>query len=741
MSMVHPTHEQERLDALHRLRILGSTPEPHLDAVCRIASDMFDVPMVLVLLVDETRVWFKAKWGVDGEGIDREGAFCDLTIQNQAGSPLIIHDLTGDPRSAESPLVAGPPNARFYAGVPLALGSGFNLGTFCIMDCTPRPDFTERHARQLRDLALIVEAHLRLHEARVDGEADAARRLKAESALRDSEQRFRLLAETTTDVILWSGLDTTRLYVSPSIRTVLGYTPEEMLGTKPLDFVHPDDAGNFSRVLDDLTSGRVEHASTCQRYRRKDGTWVFMDVSQSLARDPMTGAPAGYVTSLRDITERKADERRIAHLALHDPLTDLPNRTLFWERLAEETRYAAQHGTRVAVLTCDLDRFKLVNDTLGHPAGDHLLQIIAARLLAVVRETDTVARLGGDEFAIILGRIETRDDASILARRIIEAINRPIGFNGHSMSVGASIGIALESGGALDAVALFKRSDMALYQAKAAGRNTHRFHDPAADPASTQPGPLKAEMKGAMKRGGFLLNYQPIVDLATGTIAGFEALMRWRHPRRGELAPSEFIPLAEESGLIISLGAWVLKEACREAAAWPDHVRVAVNVSALQFQQISMEETVLHALAASGLPPHRLELEITETILMQKTETVSRTMRRLRKLGVRIALDDFGTGYSSLSYLHNFSFDTIKIDRSFVVGMSNPRTVAITRAIVALAVDLGARVTAEGVETEEQLAFVRAAGCTDVQGFLFHPPQPAKDIARLIEGGPVRLAA
>ncbi len=739
--MAHPINEQERLDALRRLRILGTTPEPHLDAVCRIASDLFDVPIVLVLLVDETRVWFKAQWGIDGEGIDREGAFCDLTIQGRAGSPLIIYDLSTDPRSADSPLVAGPPHARFYAGVPLALGSGFNLGTFCIMDDTPRPDFAERHTRQLTDLALIVEAHLRLHEARVTGEADAVRRLEAEGALRESEQRFRLLAETTTDVIILSNLDTERLYVSPSIRTVLGYEPEELLGTTPLQFVHPDDAPSFGRVLDDLTGGRVDHASTCQRYRRKDGSWVFMDVSQSLARDPATGDPAGYVTSLRDITERKADERRIAHLALHDPLTDLPNRTLFWERLAEETRHAAQHGTRFAVLTCDLDRFKLINDGHGHPAGDHLLQIIAARLLAIVRETDTVARLGGDEFAIILGRIGTANDAGLLAQRIIEAINRPIAFGGVSMSVGASIGIALETGDGLDAVALFKQSDMALYRAKAAGRNTHRFHDPAADPASTQPGPLESEMQGAMKQGGFLLHYQPIVDLATGAIAGFEALMRWRHPRRGELAPSEFIPLAEESGLIIPLGAWVLREACREAASWPGHVRVAVNVSALQFQQLSMEETVLHALAASGLPPHRLELEITETILMRKTEAVSRTMRRLRKLGVRIALDDFGTGYSSLSYLHHFSFDTIKIDRSFFGGMENPKTVAITRAIVALAASLGVRVTAEGIETEEQLAFVRAAGCTDVQGYLFHPPRPAAELARLIEGDPSRRAA
>ncbi|GJD32378.1 hypothetical protein PMNALOAF_3647 [Methylobacterium adhaesivum] len=739
--MVHPPREQDRLDALRRLRILGSSPEPHLDAVCRIAADLFDVPMALVLLVDETQVWFKARFGVEGHGVEREGALCDLTIQGETDTVLVIPDLTDDPRSVQSALVLGPPHARFYAGVPLALESGLNLGTFCIMDRAPRSDFTAVQARQLQDLAVIAQAHLRLHEAHIAADADAARRRATEGALRDSEQRFRLLAETTTDVIIWSDLDTTRLYVSPAIRTVLGYEPEDLVGTKPLDFVHPDDVENFARVLGDLTGGRIDHASTCQRYRRKDGSWLFMDVCQSLARDPATGEPDGYVTSLRDITARKADERRIAHLALHDCLTDLPNRTLFWERLAEQAEAAGRNGTRVAVLTCDLDRFKQVNDTFGHPAGDHLLQVVAGRLRAAVRGTDTVARLGGDEFAILLGRIERADAATALARRIIASINRPIVFNGHRMSVGASIGIAVEAGNALDAMALYKRSDAALYQAKAAGRNTYRVHDPDSDAASAAAGLLKAEMERAMKRGGFLLNYQPIIDLATGGIAGFEALLRWRHPRRGNIAPSEFIPLAEQSGLIVPLGAWVLKEACRAAASWPDPLRVAVNVSAIQFQQTGMEETVLHALTASGLAPHRLELEITETMLMQKTETVCRAMESLRRLGVRIALDDFGTGYSSLSYLHQFSFDTIKIDRSFVAGMADQKTAAITRAIVALGTGFGARVIAEGVETEEHLAFVRAAGCTDVQGFLFDPPLPAPEITRLIESGRLRLAA
>jgi diguanylate cyclase (GGDEF)-like protein/PAS domain S-box-containing protein len=868
--MADATEEFRRITALRALQILNSASDPHLDAVCRTAADLFDVSMAAVQFVDETEIWFKAKVGIDADGIPRRGAFCDLTVRGEGHTPLVICDLRTDARSATHPLVTGEPYARFYAGVPLSLQSGVNLGTFCVMDGRPRADFSERAVRQLQDLALIVEAHLRLHEARRAREADADQRCAAEAALRASEQRFRLLAETTTDVILWSDLDTTRRYVSPSVRTVLGYDPDELIGTKPLDFVHADDVAGFGRVLDDLTQARVDHASTRQRYRRKDGQWLCMDVSQSLARDPVTQRPTGYVTSLRDITERRAvedalrvsqerlalalnsgsdglwdwnvttgevelsdhwaamldydsreirphisswnslihpddaersrqvlldhfedrtptfeceyrlrakqghyiwllargkvvsrdsdgvplrvvgthfditrrksDEQRIAHLALHDPLTDLPNRTLFWERLDQAMQHAAQQGTQFAVLACDLDRFKHVNDTLGHPAGDRLLRSIARRLEAVIRAGDTVARLGGDEFAIVLRQIRDPTEASRLAERVIETVRRPIDLDGHRMTVGASIGIALGDD-AIDANELFKRSDLALYKAKAAGRNTCRFHDSPMDVQRDPTRSLERDMRGTMKRGGFLLHYQPIVDLSTGAIAGFEALMRWQHPLKGAIPPSEFIPVAEETGLIISLGAWALKEACFEAMSWPDHLKVAVNVSALQFQQISMEETVLHALKRSGLAPHRLELEITETILMHDDEGVRASIHRLRTIGVRIALDDFGTGYSSLSYLHRFSFDTVKIDRSFVRETIGPRNAAIVRAIVTLAVNLGARITAEGVETAEQLNFVKAQGCTEVQGYFFSPALPAQDALTLIQSGRSLAAA
>ena len=297
------------------------------------------------------------------------------------------------------------------------------------------------------------------------------------------------------------------------------------------------------------------------------------------------------------------------------------------------------------------------------------------------------------------------------------------------------------SGAAVDADAFFKRSDAALYRAKAAGRNTYRTDDSPGETREEASRSLEQDMRGTMKRGGFLLYCQPIIDLATGAIAGFEALMRWHHPLRGAIPPSAFVPLAEETGLSISLGAWALREACHEAAAWPEHLKVAVNVSALQFQQASLEETVVQALARSGLAPQRLELEITETILMQDADAVGASLQRLRALGVRTALDDFGTGYSSLSDLDRFGFDTVKIDRSFVSTMRSPKTTAIVRAIVTLAANLGARVTAEGVETAEQLDFVRTEGCTEGQGFFFSPALPAHDVFPLIRDDRAVLVA
>jgi len=710
-------NEAERLSALRSLKVLDTPAESHFDAVCRAAQALFSVPVVLVSFMDENRQWFKAKCGLNVDGTARDVAFCNYALLSD--SVFVVEDATIDERFANNPLVTGGMGIRFYAGAPLTLSPGIRVGTLCIIDMVPRA-FSEEQARQLQDLAEIVIAHLRLYE---------------------EKQRYKLLADNTTDVIIWCRLDTTRLYVSPSAKLLFGYDPEDLIGTRPLDFVHPDDSEGYRRILDDLQNERVEHVVSQQRYRRKDGSWVWIEASFSLIRDANTAHATSYVAALRDVTQRKDAESKIAHMALHDALTGLPNRTLFWDRLNQTLASGERHGYSFAVIACDLDRFKSINDTLGHPAGDTLLKTVAERLKGVIREGDTVARLGGDEFAFVLGRLDQPQDASLVAQRIIDAVGEPIHIDGHQTTVGVSVGIAIGPADDLGADDLFKNADIALYRAKEAGRNRYSFYETGMDAQITERNLLELDMREAIRLGGFILHYQPAMNFVSGEVSGFEALLRWQHPTRGAISPAEFIPMAEETGLIVALGEWALREACREAASWPKNLRIAVNVSAVQFQKPGLEQVVLSALMATGLAPSRLELEITESVLMEDANAVIGCLQRLTALGVRIALDDFGTGYSSLSYLRRFPFDKIKIDRSFVREIDDPNAAAIVRAVVGLATHLGADITAEGIETEDQFKRVRQIGCTEFQGFLLSRPLPAQDTLRFIRAKSTRIAA
>jgi diguanylate cyclase (GGDEF)-like protein len=441
----------------------------------------------------------------------------------------------------------------------------------------------------------------------------------------------------------------------------------------------------------------------------------------------------GFVVTHEDITERRRAEAKIAHMAGHDALTDLPNRVLLREQL-EQALARVHRGESVAVLCLDLDRFKNVNDTLGHPMGDALLRGVSDRLQACVRPSDTVARLGGDEFAIIQVGAQQPSDATMLARRLIEAIGGLFDIDGHQVVIGTSIGIAVAPVDGDDPDQLLRNADMALYRAKSDGRGTYHFFHPQMDALMQARRVLELDLRKALAAGEFELYYQPLIDLASNEVDGFEALVRWNHPERGLVPPLDFIPLAEEIGLIIPIGDWVLRQACLEAMSWAPTLSIAVNLSPAQFKSRSLALSVVAALAASGLPARRLELEITETVLLQDSAATLEVLHQLRELGVRISMDDFGTGYSSLSYLRSFPFDKIKIDRSFVaeLGQSND-CVAIVRAVTGLGSSLGMATTAEGVETEEQLDMLRAEGCTQVQGYLFSPPRPAAEIPRLLQ--------
>src|SRR4051794_11496245 len=445
-------------------------------------------------------------------------------------------------------------------------------------------------------------------------------------------------------------------------------------------------------------------------------------------------ADGGWVTTLEDFTERRRSEERIAHLAHYDALTDLPNRALFRDLLELELKKLGRGGQR-AVLYIDIDEFKSVNDSLGHPVGDELLKAIALRLSSCVRDTDFVARLGGDEFAIVQTAVKSPSDVMDLIVRIYQEIREPCECLGHRLITDASIGIALapQDGGDLDQ--LLKNADLAMYGAKADGRRTYRFFERTMDARVRARRTLELDLRQAIANGEFEINYQPIVDLKSGAVSGCEALLRWRHPGRGMVSPAEFIPVAEEIGLIGELGEWVLTSACREAAAWPDHVRLAVNVSPVQFRNHTLGLRVAHALVAAGLAPHRLELEITEAVLIRDDDAALAIFHQLRALGVRIALDDFGTGYSSLSYLQRFPFDKIKIDRCFITELGEPDgSSSIVQAVVNIAAARNMTTTAEGVETEAQRDALRALGCTEMQGYLFSAARPAAEVRALLRG-------
>lgn len=460
--------------------------------------------------------------------------------------------------------------------------------------------------------------------------------------------------------------------------------------------------------------------------------------SVAISHRPMPNG--GFVVTFEDITERLAAEERIKHLAHYDALTDLPNRVTFYEGLASILAHLRREET-VGVLSLDLDHFKSVNDTLGHPIGDLMLKAVADRMRSCLRGEDLVARLGGDEFAVVQVPSGESSNVPALASRLIEVVGAPYDIEDHQVVIGLSVGIAMAPGDGTEPDLLMKEADLALYRAKADGGSAYRFFEIGMDARMQARRVLELELRKAVLKGEFELEYQPIIDVKTRRITSCEALIRWQHPKRGTIPPLEFIPAAEETGLIVPIGEWVLMQACAEAARWPEEITIAVNLSPAQFKSRNLVQAVKNALAKSGLPASRLELEITELVLLQESDGVFTILHQLRDLGIRIAMDDFGTGYSSLGYLRSFPFGKIKIDQSFIHDLSSKEdSLAIVRAVVGLSSSLGITTTAEGVETNEQLARLTTEGCNEVQGFLFSPPRSAADVEKLLAEHAVQKA-
>ena len=616
-----------------------------------------------------------------------------------------------------------------------------------------RPEVAERMRVMLdedRQVPLTTETFLRLDGTSVDVEVMAAplryrekkaiqvvvrdmtERRRAELALRESEERYALAARGSNDGLWDWHLLTNQVYYSARWKAMLGYGEAEV-GTSLdewLKRVHAEDVARLKAQIDAHVDGAAPQLEVEHRVLHKDGGYRWMLCRGVAVRDA-AGKAYRMAGSLSDITERKVAEDQILHDAFHDSLTGLPNRALFRDLLGRSLGRAQRRiDYRFAVLFIDLDRFKVVNDSLGHSVGDELLRAITRRIERCVRPGDTVARLGGDEFTILVDDIGNASDATRVADRIQRELTQPFNLSGHEVFTSASIGIALSASGYDAADDLLRDADIAMYRAKALGKARYEVFDTAMHARAKALLELETDLRRAIERGELRLYYQPVVSTETGRIAGFEGLVRWQHPQRGLIGPAAFVPIAEETGLIIPIGRWVLGEACRQMRQWQERfpvlgdLTISVNLSGKQFAQARLVEDVSQALRDSGLAPGRLRLEITESVVMENAPSAMAMIDQLRALDVKIDIDDFGTGYSSLSYLQRFSLDNLKIDRSFVSNIVSDRgeNAEIVRTIVTLAQHLGMGAVAEGVETPDQLRLLRELGCQRVQGFLFAEP-------------------
>jgi diguanylate cyclase (GGDEF)-like protein/PAS domain S-box-containing protein len=726
--------EAARLEALYQYQILDTDPESEFDDLTELAASICNTPIALVSLVDYNRQWFKSKIGLTASETHRSLAFCAYAILQS--EPLIVENATLDPRFATNLLVIDEPEIRFYAGFPLVTPAGYRLGTLCVIDRVPR-QLSVAQMRSLQILSRQVMSQLDLRRSSViTGHVNAHdlnTRKQSEKALQQSLKELADIKSSLDQSSIVAITDTRGIitYVNEKFCKISQYSQKELIGKSH----HIINSGYHSRAFFQqmwrtISQGRVWRGEI--KNRAKDGTfyWVDTTIVPFLDQDRK---PYQYIAIRNDITERKQLEKmlrqqseRERHQASHDQLTELPNRLLFNDRLTLALKHGQRQGKMLAVMFLDLDRFKSINDTLGHAIGDQLLQQVAQRIAQCLKYSDTIARWGGDEFTLILPCIHSAEDITRIAQRILTVLATPFEFGQQELRVTASIGIALAPYDGEDAETLLKNADIAMYRAKQHGRNSFQLYASEMNVQTVDHLVLVNDLYKALERDEFLLHYQPQVNLQTGQILALEALVRWQHPQRGMVPPNQFIAIAEETGQINAIGEWVMRTACAQNRAWQmaglPPIRVAVNLSGRQVKK-NLARLVAQVLSDSGLAPHCLEVEITETIAMQDLPLTISVLKDLQEMGVAISMDDFGTGYSSLATLKQFPLHTLKVAREFIQDLAtNSKDAAVIQAIVALGHGLGLDVVAEGVETLEQLHFLRSIHCDAMQGYFFSKP-------------------
>jgi diguanylate cyclase (GGDEF)-like protein/PAS domain S-box-containing protein len=606
-------------------------------------------------------------------------------------------------------------DSPIWLGVPLKTPSGV-IGVLVVQDYENSDTYSQQDVELLTSVA--------------DQIALAIERKRADEALRLSQERFELVTRATSDAIWDWNLGTDELWWNEGFQKLFGYSAEET-GTYILswiDRIHPDDS---ERVMQDIhrhIESRKQNWSDEYRFRRSDGSYAFV-IDRGYLVYNEENWPVRMLGSMMDVTDRKSLEEQLTHQALHDPLTEIPNRALFRDRVDHALAKLVRTNTSLAVLFLDLDNFKAINDSLGHAAGDKLLISVAERLQDCLRTTDTAARLGGDEFAVLVDTVHRSDEAVMIAERILSVFKQPFVIDGKEVYVGTSIGIAGSSAEAMNTEELLRNADLAMYMAKSHGKGKFIVFEPKMHEALMERIELEEDLRRGIDKKEFTIHFQPILDLGSETLLGMEALVRWNHPKLGLLAPMRFIPIAEETNLIVPLGEWILNEACGQVQKWREqyagelNISVTVNISIRQFQQLELVEMVSDALKKSGLPPQFLILEITESFMIQDTEPTIAKLHELKKIGIRLAVDDFGTGYSSLSYLQRFPIDILKIDKSFVDKLGHgDKGNAVARAIIMMGDSLNLKTIAEGIEHPEQIVALQSLGCEAGQGFHFAHP-------------------